>query len=56
MDADIHNIVLMSVYKGRLVALDFNATASDFLLLEDALRASISTLKDQHSADPPEFP
>lgn len=44
LDADIHNIVLMTAHQGRMVVLNFNSTKSEFVAIEPLLRASISTL------------
>ena len=44
VDADIHNIVLMSAYEGRMVVLNFNSTKADFERMESILRTSIASL------------
>jgi len=44
LDADIHNIILMGPWEGKLVVFNFNATKADFELLEAALRASIKSI------------
>jgi hypothetical protein len=44
IDADIHNIVLMTAYEGRMVVLNFNSTKADFVAMEPLLRSSISSL------------
>jgi len=43
-DQDIHNIILASVYDGRLLMFNFNSTVAEFPKLEAALRASMATI------------
>jgi len=44
-DEDIHNIVLLSVYDGRLLIFNFNSTVVEFPRVDRALRASMATIK-----------
>lgn len=44
IDADIHNIVLMTAHGGRMVVLNFNSTKTDFVTMEAPLRSSIESL------------
>ena len=44
IDADIHNIVLMTPFRGKMIVFNFNATKSDFVKLESELRASIQSI------------
>jgi hypothetical protein len=43
-DQDIHNIVLMSEYDGRILLFNFNSTVKEFPEVEEALRASIASI------------
>jgi hypothetical protein len=43
-DQDIHNIVLLSVFDGRLLMFNFNSTVVEFPSVEKALRASIASI------------
>jgi len=43
-DQDIHNIVLLSVYDGRVLLFNFNSTVVEFPRVERALRASMATI------------
>jgi hypothetical protein len=44
IDADIHNIILMAAWQGKMVVFNFNATKADFIMLESALRASMKSI------------
>ena len=44
LDADIHNIILMGAWQGKMVVFNFNATKADFTKLEPALRASMKSI------------
>jgi hypothetical protein len=44
VDADIHNIILMGPWEGKLVVFNFNATKADFEELEPTLRASMNSI------------
>jgi hypothetical protein len=43
-DEDVHNIVLASVYDGRVLLFNFNSTVTEFPRVERGLRESISTI------------
>jgi hypothetical protein len=43
-DQDVHNIVLLSVYDGRLLLFNFNSTVGEFPRVERALRTSMATI------------
>jgi hypothetical protein len=43
-DQHIHNIVLISIYDGRVLMFNFNSTEAEFPAVERALRASIATI------------
>lgn len=45
VDQDIHNIVLLSVYDGRLLLFNFNSTVVEFPRVERVLRASMATIR-----------
>lgn len=45
IDADIHNIIVMTAYRGRLLVFNFNATKKDFEALQAELRASIESIR-----------
>jgi hypothetical protein len=44
-DQEIHNIVLLSVYDGRILIFNFNSTVVEFPRVERALRASMATIR-----------
>jgi hypothetical protein len=44
LDTDIHNIILMGPWGGKLVVFNFNATKADFEKLEPTLRASMNSI------------
>jgi hypothetical protein len=44
LDADIHNIILMGPWQGKMIVFNFNATKADFATLESALRASMESI------------
>jgi hypothetical protein len=50
IDTDIHNILLMGVWDGKLVVFNFNATKSDFVQLESALKTSLSSIKVENQS------
>lgn len=43
-DQALHNIVLVSVYDGRVLIFNFNSTTAEFPSVERALRASMATI------------
>ena len=43
-DQEIHNIVMVSIYDGRVLMFNFNSTVKEFPSVERALRASIATI------------
>jgi hypothetical protein len=43
-DQDLHNIVLVSVYDGRVLIFNFNSTVVEFPAVDQALRASITSI------------
>lgn len=43
-DQELHNIVLVSVYDGRVLLFNFNSTTAEFPSVERALRASMATI------------
>ncbi len=45
VDTDIHNIMLMTGYKGKMLVFNFNSTKEDYLKYEDALRKSLNSVK-----------
>lgn len=45
VDTDIYNIMLITSFRGRLLALNFNSTKSDFVPMEAALRRSVASVK-----------
>lgn len=45
VDADIHNLMLMTPLNGSLLAINFNSTRADFIRYEPALRASIDSIR-----------
>jgi hypothetical protein len=47
-DQDIHNLVLLSVYDGRVLLFNFNSTVAEFPEVEDALLASIASIAASH--------
>lgn len=44
-DQDLHNIVMASVYDGRVLMFNFNSTVREFPEVERALRASIDSIE-----------
>lgn len=44
VDTDIHNIILITSLKGRMLALNFNSTRSEFPRMEKALRRAIESI------------
>ena len=47
LQAELHNIVLLTVSAGRLVMFNFNSTVAEFPKVERGLRASIASIKVQ---------
>ena len=45
IDTDIHNIMLIASREGRMLIFNFNSTKSEFPSVENALRASIRSIK-----------
>ena len=45
IDTDIHNIMLITGYKGKMLLFNFNSTKKEFPQYEAALRKSIQTIK-----------
>lgn len=45
VDTDIYNIMLITSFRGRMLALNFNSTKRDFVQMESALRRSIASIK-----------
>ena len=45
IDTDIHNIMLVTSYKKRMLVFNFNSTKQDFAKYEAILRKSIETIK-----------
>ena len=45
IDTDIHNIILITGYKGKLLMFNFNSTKEDFLKYENVLRQSLQSIK-----------
>lgn len=43
-DQELHNIVLVSTYDGRILMFNFNSTSAEFPRVEQALRASMATI------------
>jgi hypothetical protein len=43
-DADIHNIIIMGAWQGKMVVFNFNATKADFAELESVLKASMNSI------------
>lgn len=46
-DQPLHNIVLTSVYDGRVLMFNFNSTVAEFPRVEQALRASMATISSK---------
>lgn len=44
IDADIHNIMLMCAWQGKMVVFNFNATKAEFAAMESTLRASMQSI------------
>lgn len=44
VDTDIHNIMLITSYQGRMLTLNFNATGSEFPKMAPALNRSIDSI------------
>jgi hypothetical protein len=45
VDTDIYNIMLITAYRGRMLAMNFNSTKQDFEAMEPALRRSVASLR-----------
>ena len=45
IDTNIHNVMLVTSYAGRMLMFNFNSTKEDFPKYEKALRGSISSIK-----------
>lgn len=45
VDTDIHNIMLVTGYQGKMLIFNFNSTRGDFKRYEAQLRASIKSIK-----------
>jgi len=44
IDQDIHNIVLITSHKGKMLMFNFNSTKNEFPKMESILRDSINTI------------
>lgn len=45
IDQDIHNILLLTPHKGKMLAFNFNSTKADFPRMEQALKDSVRSIK-----------
>lgn len=45
IDQDIHNIVLITSYRGRMLMFNFNSTKREFVEMEEVLRKSIKSIQ-----------
>lgn len=45
IDTDVHNIMLVTGYKDRMLVFNFNSTKKDFPKFEDSLRESLKSIK-----------
>lgn len=45
VDTDIYNIMLITSFQGRMLALNFNSTKRDFIQMESALRRSVASIQ-----------
>lgn len=45
VDTDIHNVMLATSFRGRMLAMNFNSTKRDFAEMERPLRDSIASLR-----------
>jgi hypothetical protein len=44
IDTDIYNIMLVTPWRGEMLVFNFNSTKEDFPKVEDAMRASLSSI------------
>ncbi len=44
VDTDIHNIMMVTGYKGKMLLFNFNSTKEDFPTMEKVLRQSLETI------------
>ena len=45
VDTDVYNIMLITSFRGRMLALNFNSTKQDFAQMESVLRRSVASVK-----------
>ena len=45
VDTDIHNIMFLTGYQGKMLIFNFNSTKEDFPKFENSLRASLKSIK-----------
>ena len=45
IDTDIHNIMMLTGYNGKMLIFNFNSTKEDFVKYEEQLRVSLKSIK-----------
>jgi len=51
IDTDIHNIMLVTGYQGKMLVFNFNSTKEEFSRFEKELRASLKSIKLPNSGE-----